>query len=260
MLRGRTTRTRKRRIVEFRNRAGRWVELFFDGLLPRHCVLCGLGSGPQNICAPCAAELPRIGHSCMLCGLPLLRESGRFCGACLRRAPPWNRAIAALVYRFPVDRMVHRFKFSRNLACGQILGKELLQAVERKSSTPPSCILPVPLHRTRQFSRVFNQAELLARYVGKGLEIPVYNHVLLKSRRTPAQSGLDAESRKRNLRGAIQCRLPGKLQCKLEHVALVDDVMTTGTTLAECTRTLRRVGAKEISTWVAAVTPANPGK
>jgi len=246
--------------MKIRNRAGRWAELFFDGLLPRHCVLCGLGSGPENICAPCAAELPRIVHSCILCGLPLLQETGQFCGVCLHKAPPWNRAIAALVYRFPVDQMVRRFKFSRNLACGQILGKELLLAVERKSSTLPSCILPVPLHRTRHFSRAFNQAELLARCVGKGLEIPIYNHVLHRARRTPAQSGLDAESRKRNLRGAIQCRPPDKLQCKLEHVALVDDVMTTGTTLAECTRTLRRAGAKEISTWVAAVTPAIPGR
>lgn len=247
-------------MMEFRNQAGRWAELFFDGLLPRHCVLCGLGSGPENICAPCAAELPRIGHSCILCGLPLLRETGRFCGICLRKAPPWNRAIAALVYRFPVDQMVRRFKFSRNLACGQILGKELLQAVERKCSTLPSCILPVPLHRTRHFSRAFNQAELLARQVGKGLELPVYNHVLRRAKRTPAQSGLDAESRQRNLHGAIQCRPPDKLQCKLGHVALVDDVMTTGSTLAECTQTLKRAGAGEISTWVAAVTPAIPGR
>jgi ComF family protein len=238
-----------------RKTAGRWTEALLDGLLPRHCVMCGLCSGAENLCRPCSAELPRIGHACLQCGLPLHHLADRFCGRCLVKAPPWSYAIAALVYHFPVDQLVCRFKFGRNLACGQILSRELIQAAREQCKEPPTCILPVPLHRSRHFSRTFNQADLLARQTGKTLEIPVFSSILRRRRRTRAHSGLDAASRKRNIKGAFACRVPARKQAVLEHVVLVDDVMTTGATLAECTRTLKKAGAGRISVWVAARAP-----
>jgi ComF family protein len=176
----------------------------------------------------------------------------RLCAACLRRIPPWDHALAALTYEFPVNELVKRFKFSRNFACGAILGDELLRKVRRTADPPPDCIVPVPLHRSRQFIRGFNQADKLARQLGAGLGLPVHAHVLARTRRTAAQSGLSSSSRKRNLKGAFQAGrvpVPG-------HVALVDDVLTTGETLAECTRALKQSGICRVTVWIAAVTPA----
>lgn len=235
-----------------------WAGAALNALLPRHCVMCGMGSGAENICPPCAGDLPRPDHSCGLCGLPLIHTGDRLCGRCLSRPPPWDAALAALVYRFPVDQLVCSFKFGRNLACGRILARELSRAAGEGSRLLPSCILPVPLHRTRHFSRSFNQADLLARQAGHNLGIPVFSTTLLRRRRTRAHSGLDAASRKRNIRGAFTCRIPAGKEHYYANPALVDDVMTTGATLAECTRTLKKAGARRVSVWVAARAPIPP--
>jgi ComF family protein len=178
------------------------------------------------------------------------------CGRCLRRPLPWDQAIAALVYGFPADRLVCRFKFNRDLAAGVVLARELLDAIRRSGQDLPHAIVPVPLHRTRHFSRTFNQAELLALHLGRELGIPVHSRLLARSRRTSAQSGLDAAARRRNLRGAFRLAAPRERLPPGCHLALVDDVLTTGVTLAECSRTLKRAGAARISVWVVARAPA----
>jgi ComF family protein len=222
-----------------------------DSLLPRHCLLCGLRSGEGHLCPPCALELPRIERGCELCGLPMTLASDRVCAGCLRRPPPWDGAVAALAYEFPVDHMVRRFKFKRNLAAGQVLGGALLERLRKSGTERPDRIVPVPLHRVRHVLRGFNQAESLARQLGSGLELPVSTHILVRSRWTAPQSGLGSRGRKRNLKGAFRVRADPAIG----HVALVDDVLTTGATLSECTRTLKRHGVRRVSIWIAAVTP-----
>lgn len=235
--------------------AGRaWTRFLLDALIPRHCMMCGFESGSENLCDSCSSELPRISHSCLQCSLPLSHPADRLCGHCLRRPPPWDDAVAALVYEFPVDQLVCRFKFGRSLACGQILALELTRSIRQRCSSLPGCILPVPLHRLRHFSRTFNQADFLARHIGKGLQIPVDGSVLLRHRRTRAHSGLDASSRKKNIKGAFVCRIPAGTGNPVKHVALVDDVMTTGATLAECGGLLKKSGVERVSAWVAART------
>jgi ComF family protein len=245
--------------VKIRAAASSLAQTILNGLLPRHCLMCGRGSGLANLCGPCADELPRVGHCCLQCSLPLSHNTDRLCGHCLRKPPSWDFAIAALAYQFPVDQLVCRFKFGRNLACGQVLSCELIQAIQyRRSLLPdcilPGCILPVPLHRMRHFSRTFNQADLLARQVGKTLKLPVYGSVLRRRRHTRAHSGLDALARKKNIKGAFECSVPAVKRTSFEHVALVDDVMTTGATLAECARILKKAGVHSVSVWVAART------
>ena len=218
-----------------------------DQILPRHCVLCGLFSGYENLCPPCAAELPHNPSACALCGLPLPAQPDRICGACLKKPPPWDGTVAGLKYQFPVDQLVCRFKYNRNLACGQALGSVLLQAIHNRSGPLPQAIVPVPLHRSRLFARTFNQAHILAHQLSKPLKIPVQHALLTRTRRTRAQSGLDSSQRRKNVSGAFECQRHG-----LKHVAIVDDVMTTGRTLEECTRSLKRAGAETVTTWVAA--------
>lgn len=177
------------------------------------------------------------------------------CGACLRRPPVWNEALAALVYEYPVDQLVRQFKFQRSLACGQLLADEMIGYVNQSGTALPDVLIPVPLHLTRRFWRGFNQAEFLARRLGSRYKIPVLVNQLQRTRRTSAQSGLDHQARKKNIRGAFSCRRLGNVR-----VALVDDVLTTGTTLAECARAVRAAGASNIAVWVAARVPKEPGK
>ena len=115
--------------------------------------------------------------------------------------------------------------------------------------------MPVPLHRTRHFSRTFNQAELLALHLGRELGIPVYGRLLVRNRRTAAQSGLDAAARRRNLRGAFRLAASRERLPPGCHLAVVDDVLTTGATLNELARVLRKAGAAEVAGWVVARTP-----
>jgi ComF family protein len=164
--------------------------------------------------------------------------------------------VAALIYRYPADRLVCRFKFKRDFASGRALGQELLSAVIASGQQMPDLIAAVPLHGGRHFRRGFNQAELLARQLGRNLDVPVHGRLLSRCRRTRAQAGLDAAARHRNIRGAFRCDHKGVRLIDRAHVALVDDVMTTGATLGECTRALRLAGAGCVSVWVAARAPA----
>jgi ComF family protein len=233
-----------------------WSRYCLDALLPRHCVLCGQPGEHDNLCGPCRADLPRPGHVCAICALPVAGAVDRLCGRCLLKPPPWERATAALAYRYPVDRIACRFKFSRDLACGHLLGCAMLAAIHAEALPLPDLVVPVPLHRLRHVSRTFNQAGLLAGQLGRALGVPVLRTGLLRMRATRAQSGLDAAGRRRNTRGAFRC--PGRSRPALagRHLALVDDVMTTGSTLHECTQTLRRAGVSRVSVWVAARAPA----
>lgn len=229
-----------------------WGAAILDRLLPRQCLMCGCVSGAQNLCSACAAEMPRIGHACRQCALPLAHEADRYCGRCLGKPPPWDDASAALAYGFPVDQLVLRFKFRRSLSCGQVLARELALAVRNSGLALPHCIVPVPLHRWRHFARAYNQADFLARRVGRTLALPVHNGIIQRRRRTRAHSGLNAAARKKNIRNAFRCRIPPGRREDFRHVALLDDVMTTGATLAECTRTLKKAGVGRVSVWVAA--------
>ena len=218
-----------------------------DLLLPTHCILCGLYSGSQNLCNGCLADLPRLTLTCRLCARACPRSEIMMCGPCLSRPPLWDRALAALAYEYPVDQVVRQFKFHHNLACGQLLAEELITCVRRSHVSLPKVLIPVPLHFSRRFSRGFNQAEFLARRLGSRLNLPVMVGKLRRNKRTSAQSGLDRKQRQTNISGAFSCR-----QLRGIRVALVDDVLTTGTTLVECTRALRAAGAGGVAVWVAA--------
>jgi ComF family protein len=236
------------------------VAQLFDHLLPRHCLLCGQAAGHGQLCVGCHEDLPRTPACCSMCALPLPPQGDDTeplrCGRCLLRPPPWDRAVAALAYRFPADRIVCRFKFGRDLCCGALLAQELLAEIRRRGGPLPDAIVPVPLHRSRYFTRTFNQAELLARALGCALKVPVRTRLLLRRRRTRAQSGLDAAARRRNIRGAFEVQRRTRRPALDRHIALVDDVLTTGVTVAECVRTLKRAGAAHVTVWVAARAPA----
>ena len=175
------------------------------------------------------------------------------CGRCLRKAPPWDAAWAPFRYAWPLDRLETRFKFGRDLAAGRALAQ--LWRHENPRALP-QLILPVPLHRHRLRQRGYNQALELARPLARSLRIPYRWDVLHRTRHTDAQTSLTAIERRRNLRNAFALRKDAQLPA---HVVLLDDVFTTGTTLDECARVLKRAGVERVDVWALARAPM-PGR
>jgi ComF family protein len=233
----------------------RWWLNVLDFLLPPRCVLCGQPSGSVCICAPCKTELPWNGYHCRQCGLPLGSQRDKICGHCIQHTPPFTRTVCPLQYQFPADRLVQAFKFNRQLAAGRVLSHLMCEYVTDRQFSHPDMLIPVPLHNFRMIKRGFNQASELGVYVSKVLDIPLLTTALKRHRNTKAQSGLSRKQRRRNVRGAFYWHGLVKPD---RHVALIDDVMTTGTTVTECARVLKKAGAKRVDIWVAArAIPAN---
>jgi len=215
--------------------------------LDQDCALCGAASGDAVICSACEAALPKLCASCERCAVPL--PMAGTCGQCQRHAPGFDAALAAFEYRFPVDRVIHRFKYSADLAMGRWLS---LRLVERVRGEPrPDLVVAPPLTAARLRERGFNQAVEIAKVVGKKLGVRCALAGLAKVRETAPQPGLGRRQRRVNLRHAFRC----DLALDGERVALVDDVMTTGATADALARVLKAAGAASVIVWAVARTP-----
>lgn len=216
--------------------------------LPLHCLACGeRGDDGLDLCAACRNAMPVNCNACLRCALPLAWPGT--CGQCLRRPPPLHAAHAAFIYAPPLDRLLPRYKFHQDLAAGHLLAQLMAHALA--GCERPQALVPVPLHRARLRQRGYDQALELARPLASTLRLPLRTDLLRRIRATPAQSQLDAAARRRNLRGAFGVAA-GPLPA---HVALVDDVMTTGATLHAAATALRRAGVARVDAWVCARTP-----
>lgn len=225
------------------------VDRMLEYILPMRCLLCRGSAEQNNICQACFSGLPGNHGACLSCALPLAGQLQGICAACLARPPPWSRAHVPLAYEFPVDILIQQLKFKRQLAAGRALAWAMTFSMPQTEAATPACLVPVPLHLGRRLIRGFNQAQELARHISRSSQFTMQPDWLRRHRRTIAQSGLTAEERRRNLRGAFSWHGPSIKGC---HVTLVDDVMTTGSTLAECTRVLLRAGCKKVDVWAAA--------
>ena len=237
-----------------RSRLRTWLRAAADQLLPPRCLLCAEpGEGGLDLCAACRRSLPSNRDACRHCALPLPPADlhpDRVCGTCQRRPPPLDAVQAAFVYAPPLDRLLPRFKFHQDLAAGRLLARLMADAFV--ATERPLALLPVPLHRGRLRRRGYDQALELARPLARRLQLPLHAGALRRIRATAAQSELDAAARRRNLRGAFQVAGGVSLPA---HVALVDDVMTTGATLHAAATALRRAGVTRVDAWVCARVP-----
>ncbi len=217
-------------------------------LLPLRCLLCTEpGAHGLDLCPACRASLPESQAACRCCALP--QPAPGICGTCLQHPPPLQRAHAAFLYAPPLDRLLPRYKFHGDLAAGRLLAQLMARAFA--GCERPQALVPVPLHRSRLRRRGYDQALELARPLAATLGLPLRADLLRRVRATAAQSELDAAARRRNLRAAFRAAdvpMPA-------HVALVDDVMTTGATLHAAARALRRAGVERVDAWVCARAP-----
>ncbi|MCU1768234.1 ComF family protein [Pseudomonas protegens] len=223
------------------------------------CLLCDEPSDSAlALCAPCLDELPWLGAQCSVCALPL-PGPGLTCGQCLQEPPAFQRVIAPWRYDFPVDSLISRFKHHEKWPFGRLMAELLGQFLHYRfdEGLPrPDCLLPVPLSRRRLRQRGFNQAGMLAQWLGASLQLVVQPKLLLRTQDTPAQQGLDARARQRNLRQAFA--LADQAQVAGRHLALVDDVLTTGATAQALARLLINAGARRVDIYCLARTPS-PG-
>lgn len=232
-----------------RQKVDHWLDRAGRLLLPPRCLLCHeAGAEGRDLCSACAQPLQPY-PACRQCALPL-PEAAPACGRCLRHPPPYTHTLALGMYAFPLDRLLPRFKFHADLAAGRELAHLLATAAHHAER--PQALVPVPLHPQRLRERGYNQALELARPVARTLDLPLLPHALQRLRATAAQSQLSATARRRNVRGAFAASTHAALPA---HVALIDDVMTTGATLAECSRVLLRAGAQRVDLWVVARAP-----
>ncbi len=194
-------------------------------------------------CAACDADLPRLVVThCPICSLPTI---GGVCGKCLKHPPSFDHTVAAFAYAFPVDKLIQAVKFSGQLT----LVNQLADALVTKIEKPVDAIVAMPLHPLRLKERAFNQSQLLAQRIRKRLNIPLLN-CCQRTRNTAPQSSLAWNERDKNIRQAFACSedLSGK------HIAIVDDVMTTGASIDELANTLKQAGAREVTAWIVART------
>lgn len=225
-----------------------WPEWLQQLALPSHCILCQAADpSGLNLCPDCRIDLPWLAPGCPRCALPLAAP-GQPCGACQRHSPSFDSSTALFHYAPPVDTLVQQLKFRQGLHLARLFA-ELL--AERLADTPrPDCILPVPLHPRRQRERGFNQALEIARPLARRLGCRVDIATCVRARATPPQTQLSAAQRRHNLHDAFRLARP----LADRHIAVLDDVMTTGSTLNTLAGLLRRAGAERIDVWVCART------
>ncbi len=231
-----------------------WTSAALDLLYPTQCPVCQARLGADRrdpLCGGCWTRIARLDPPyCVVCGVPATGEAGLVtpgetarrapCLACRSDPPPFDYARAAALYLDPLRSAVHAFKFHGKRALARPLADLVVEQCAQDLPAPADALVPVPLAPDREHERGFNQAALLAERVGQALARPVRTGWLGRARPTRPQSELAAAERRRNVRGAFRAT-SAVAGC---HVLVIDDVLTTGATAAECAHALRTAGAR----------------
>lgn len=216
------------------------------------CLLCRQPTDNRPLlCQHCEADLPVLTHPCPTCGHPLPDQAEGRCGRCLRRPPAWDRLAVLGDYAFPYLALIQRLKYRGEYLMASLLGE--LMARHLPQDPFPEVLLPVPLHWWRRWCRGFNQAEALCRAIQRHSGLPLDRHLLKRVRMTRPQARLSQAERRRNLKGVFALG-----PHHYRHVALVDDVVTTGTTATALCRLLRQSGVERIEVWAVSRALSHP--
>lgn len=201
------------------------------------------------VCADCKASFKKIGPACRHCAQPLPDEKFLLCGLCAKKQPAIDRTLTAYLYEDPLRTLLHDFKYKEALYLRSFLVDLMLEALPERTLLQTECLVPVPLHPKRIRQRGFNQAAELAKLLAKRLGLACDLDLCQKVLHTPPQASLDRQERQRNLRRAFQARTKG-----YQHITLVDDLLTTGSTANELAREFKKQGIVKIDLWCCART------
>lgn len=218
-------------------------------LFPATCLLClDPGQPPAlDLCRGCEEDLPQNLPACIGCAMPMA-QAGELCANCRQHRPAFDRALVPYRYEFPLVELIHRLKYGRQIAISRILGTVLAHRLAERGRQAVDAIVPVPLHPSREARRGYNQAGEIAHFAAEILKLPVLDRVALRVRATEEQAALPAIVRRVNVSGAFEV-LSG---CVPPAVAIVDDVLTTGSTADALAQALKRAGCRRVEVWAVA--------
>lgn len=223
---------------------------FLRAGIEQQCLLCGLPSHSGSLCDGCHNDLPLNQSRCRCCALPM-QQDGLLCGNCQKHPPAFDSSHVPLLYHQPVTRLVHDFKFRQHLPAGRQLVESFCQSLQQRSAALPQRLIPVASHDSRVRQRGMDTALWIANRVSRQTGIRVERKLLRRRLIKPDQHGLPARLRRDNPRESFSLTgRPG-----FGHAAIVDDVMTTGSTVNEIARLLRAAGVEKIEVWAIARTP-----
>ena len=235
------------------------IDRWAGWLLPPRCVLCRRpGQRPAyDLCVDCEAEIPVVPDPCWRCGLPRGGEEGGEggeggCAHCRALELPYSRCVAPWAYEFPVTQLVQALKYEGALANARVFATRMVAQARREQGNSwqeAALVVPMPLHPSRLVERGFNQSHEIARVVSRLLDLRLADKALRRIRHTAPQVGLTRQQRAGNLRGAF---VADPAIVAGQPVLLLDDVVTTGSTVLEAASTLRAAGAKSITVWAVA--------
>lgn len=219
-----------------------------DLLLKQSCILCASHNGGSiGICHDCLNDMPwHTGAQCPQCAM---LSNGLPCGSCLNVPPHFDATQALFTYDYPLDRLLQHYKYRESLHLANAFA-ELWLNKKHPHNPAIDLIIPMPMHATRLKQRGFNQALEIAKVISKQTRIALDYHACQRSKLTPPQASLPLKDRIKNIHGVFKCEknLHGL------HIALVDDVMTSGASLNELAKTLKQAGAAHVECWVIART------
>jgi ComF family protein len=223
------------------------LRTLFTLFLPSCCLLCKLTSTDIGLCQACVQSLSWQIYACPRCAAPMLENI--LCGQCLGTSHHCDQIIAPLRYEGSVRYIIHQFKFQEKLVFARLLSALLKQHIQTRTDfVVPDLLLPVPLHPARIRERGFNQALELAKPLAKAWGIPMYSRLLYKKYPSVAQSLLGFKARKKNMKNVFALHRLVSAQ----HVGIVDDVVTTASTVNEVAKLLKQHGVARVSVFAVA--------
>ncbi len=227
-----------------------WLDIVQDFILPPTCILCSNpGFKRWDICEDCYRHLPWAQHQCPQCAacLPATTPATLPCGECMSQSPAFDTTVAVFRHQQAVRYLITHLKFNAQYQHARLLGLLLTDALRNKPDYPEA-IVPMPLHPKRYQERGFNQSIEIARIVAGQLDIPLLLNHCIRHRDTLHQTRLTRAERRKNVRNSFtQVR-----SLTAQHVAIIDDVMTTGSTLHELASVLKKSGVQRVDAWVCA--------
>lgn len=231
-----------------------------QNFLPSKCLLCASTLPSGLLCLGCQLDLPHLAHKnlCRQCGLQIDSLSN-FCGHCLHHPPAFDYSIIPFAYDYPLNGLIHQFKYRRHLTSGKLLAQLLGDHLKHCSQDhdtwrAPDLLIPAPMHWLKRWQRGFNQAEFLAQHIARELAIPLATKIVKRTHKTPAQKELTRAERQQNLRKAFAISAKNRAQINGKRIAIIDDVVTTTATARELSQLLIKAGAMNVQVWALART------